>query len=834
MKHFTPSKLSSSVRLGMYAGSLALGMAASGAAWAQEQEQEAENKADTGFELIEVTATRRAGSVQEVPLNITALNDDVMKSQNILELQDVARWVPGLTVQDQGGRSASPIIVRGLNTNSTGPDSDAGTVATYFGDIPLFVDVKLIDVERVEVLIGPQGTLYGAGTLGGAIRYIPKKAETDVTSFEVFGDVFNFSESDDIGSRAYGVFNVPIIEDVLAIRGSVQRLDDPGFIDYRFLVRESGVSLPDPDFSDPEAVQQNLRSENDVNGEETITARVNLRYTPTDWLDASLTYFVQDQEVEGRSQVHFGALSDQNPLSLNIGPYDSAYRYLEPRDKKDQLLSLEVSVDLGFAELVSASGWSRFEAVGQRDQTDLLIRLDYGYEEFPAFSAFTREQDDEEFFSQEIRLVSKSDSKFQWIAGFYYSYTDDFGDSREFTPGFDQFAVDNFGGVGLRPDSLEFFSTGTDLTIERALFGEVSYDVNDKLSFTLGARLFEYDLRSSSGNALPLLETVFNGAPPDSIDVTLTPTRASDNDSLFKFNANYQFSRDVLGYFTLSEGFRIGGSNGVAPCTPEDLSGQAQALCALPDEVLFAPDTTTNTEIGIKSTWFSNRFHLNVSWFNIEWEDAQVDSVTANGQLPITANAGGAESQGIEIAMRAIVSDSLSTYLTFSNAEAELTEDAPGLFGLTGDTLPNGDRETIDAFAGDRLSGAPRNQVAFGLDYQLEVWGGKLLDITYGLTYQSDLFTKVGLRDFGERISGYTLHNIAAKLSDDDWSVTFYVDNLFDKYAFTGARRDRGDLLDDAVFGNQGVNRPDIQRNYSHFILQPLKVGIRFDYRFEL
>lgn len=160
-------------------------------------------------ETIEVTATRRSGTLQEVPINISAITSDVLAQQNIEDLDSVARWVPGLTVTDQGGRNDSPIIVRGLNTNSSGPGSDGGTVATYFGEIPLFLNMRLLDVERVEVLIGPQGTLYGAGTLGGAIRYIPKAVDLDFTTAEITGDVFTIQESDSLGGEGSFVFNAP-------------------------------------------------------------------------------------------------------------------------------------------------------------------------------------------------------------------------------------------------------------------------------------------------------------------------------------------------------------------------------------------------------------------------------------------------------------------------------------------------------------------------------------------------------------------------------------------------------------------------------------------------
>ncbi|HCP96502.1 MAG TPA: TonB-dependent receptor, partial [Pseudoalteromonas sp.] len=260
-------------------------------ATAQEQIIE-KNKS---LEVIEVTATRRSGSIQAAPLNITALDADVMKDQNISELADVARWVPGLTITDQGGRSGSPIIVRGLNTNSSGPSSDGGTVATYINEIPVSVDMRLVDVERVEVLIGPQGTLYGAGTLGGAIRYMLKEPELDFISGEVFGDVFQTQESDSVGGETGFIFNLPLIEDKLAVRTSLNIYEDPGFIDYAYTVREPGVSITDPDWTNLDAVNSNLKNVKDANGETTTTGRISLRYKANESFEGTLNYFYQKQ-----------------------------------------------------------------------------------------------------------------------------------------------------------------------------------------------------------------------------------------------------------------------------------------------------------------------------------------------------------------------------------------------------------------------------------------------------------------------------------------------------------------------------------------------------------
>ncbi|MFQ3179164.1 MAG: iron complex outermembrane receptor protein [Pseudoalteromonas tetraodonis] len=788
------------------------GVLFSGNATAQEQIIE-KNKS---LEVIEVTATRRSGSIQAAPLNITALDADVMKDQNISELADVARWVPGLTITDQGGRSGSPIIVRGLNTNSSGPSSDGGTVATYINEIPVSVDMRLVDVERVEVLIGPQGTLYGAGTLGGAIRYMLKEPELDFISGEVFGDVFQTQESDLVGGEAGFIFNLPLIEDKLAVRTSLNIYEDPGFIDYAYTVREPGVSITDPDWTNLDAVNSNLKNVKDANGETTTTGRISLRYKANESFEGTLNYFYQKQDTEGRSIVHHNSLNGNNGLSDRIGKYESAYRFEEPREKEDQLLSLELKADLGFAELVSATGISQFEADGQRDQTDLLIRLDYGYEEFPSFSAFTREIDEVDTFTQELRLVSQSDSDLNWIVGGFYNKTDTDASSREFTPGFDQFAVDNFGGAQLRPDSLEYLEiTGSKVT-ESALFGEVGYQVTDKLDITIGARFYEYDVESKAAFDFPLANTLYEGAAPDAISVNFEENEAGDNGNLFKFNAKYQFTDSVMAYATISEGFRIGGSNGLVPC-PTPLPEDQQTGCGTPDEMLYDADTTTNYELGFKSTWMRSQLHFNAALFNVDWDNAQIAGATTVGQLPYLSNAGSANAKGIEIATRAILSDSFTAYATYAYTKAELTSDAPYLFNADG---------TDGAKDGDRLPGSPEHQFSMGINYQTDVLNDKTLDINYGLTAQSDVISKVGLRDNGEALPGYSLSNISAKLTADAWSTTLYVDNLFNKYAVTSVRRSDADITT--------ANGADIQRNYGYYINRPLTVGIKFNYKFEI
>lgn len=784
------------------------------------------------IETVEVTATRRSGSLQEVPINISALTSDVLDQQNIEDLDGVARWVPGLTVTDQGGREDSPIIVRGLNTNSSGPSSDGGTVATYFGDIPLFLNMRLVDVDRVEVLIGPQGTLYGAGTLGGAIRYIPKQVDLDFMSGEVSGDLFSVSESDSLGGEASFVFNAPIIEGELGVRASLNYFNNPGFLDYNYVVREGGVSLPDPDWTDADAIEDNLKSVADANGEDTITGRVALRWAPTDEFESTLTYFYQKQDVEGRSISHYNALSSDNGLSDLIGKYESAYRYEEPREKEDELLSLEMKADLGFAELVAATGLSKFDANGQRDQTDLLIRLDYSYEEFPAFSSYTEEVESRDIFTQELRLVSQDSGPLSWIVGgFYYDVITD-GTSKEFTPNFDEYAIDVWEEEGnYRPDDLEYYSVDETQTTEKALFGELSYEITDDWDVTVGLRAYQYDVFSRSAVDLPLYYSVYKGRASDSIELDYGETSADDSGTLLKFNTSYQFTNRTMGYFTLSEGFRIGGANSVVACPDNIDELNNQIVCAIEEEQLYEADTTQNYEIGVKTSFFKNKLQLNTALFYVDWQDPQVSGATVNGQQPIVVNAEGAESKGAEFSMRAIIGDSITTYATYAFTQAELTADAPYLFGVIaeqGSEL----QDYYDGKDGDRLPGTAEHQFSFGVTYSQEVFGDKMLNVNYGITAQSDIYTTVGLRQDGEALPGYAVSNLNASISDEQWSVTLYIDNLFDKYAFTSTRRNVGDIGLGEFNTELQPNGTELQRNYGHYVLTPRTVGLMFNYQF--
>ena len=762
---------------------------------------------NASLEEVIVTATRRAESVQDIPINITALSSDLIERQRLTDLSDIARVVPGMTVVDQGPRSSETLTFRGLTVSpvtSTDQTNDGGgTVATYVGEIPLYIDLKLNDMERVEVLMGPQGTLYGAGTLGGAVRYIPNRPQSDALSYQVRGDVYDLSHSSDVGYEGGGTINIPILQDTLAFRASVDYLEDPGFIDYNYLVREAGVSFPQPIPGIPESFDRdaNLNQQKDANDEDTWSGRAAFRYTG-DWMDGTLSYYYQDQDIGARQINHRD--------SYDTGKYEAAHRFLEPNKRKNELLALELVADLGFAELTSATGYSEYTENGQRDQTDLLLSFEYYYELFPSFAAFTREDGDEDTFTQELRLVSTSEGPFGWIVGAFYNDFDLDALSQEFAPGFDQFAVDELGGVQLRPDSLEYYETRQETRKETAGFGELSYRITDAWQVIVGGRWFKYEVDATSGVDTPLFNTVYYGDPQDAINPNLIASDVDDDDAIYKFNTSYDFSDDIMAYLTVSEGYRLGGLNQVAPC-PDPIP-PGQNVCTLPNEVSYKPDKTVNYEIGVHSQ-FSDSLILNGSVYYIDWDDVQVDAVTVNGDYPIFANGDGAESTGIELSSQYFIMPNFSVSAAYSYNNAQLTNDAPDLFA-----------PGVDAFSGDRLPGTPKHQGYLAAHYEMPLSDGSQLAFNWSMSAQSNVLTKVGNRDFGEKMSGFMLNNISASWFKDEWTVSLYADNVFDEYAQTGVRSDTSYIREIGLF--------DMRRYYENMV-RPRQVGLKFTYSFE-
>lgn len=778
------------------------------------------------LEEVIVTATRRAGSLQDLPINIAAITGDSIKEQGFGDIAEALAYVPGINAVDRGGRNGQQLVVRGLNADPLGQGSNigtGGTVATYVGEIPLGVDMRLVDMDRVEVLLGPQGTLYGAGTMGGAIRYIPNRPNFESTDVNVRGELYKNSESEDFSTDLGFTLNLPI-SDTLAVRASLDRYDDAGFIDQPFIVKTPGVSEPDS----PRGSDQ-LAPRKDTNSQESVTAKVAIRWQPTDNFDATLTYYRQTEDNGGRT------ISAQRG-ELATGKWENAQRVAEPNEEETSLLALEVIADLGFAELTSATGSSKYEEQGQRDQTDLLISLEYSYETFPTFTAFTREDDRLETFSQELRLVSQGDSELTWIVGAFYNKEEYVGSSAEYTPEL----ADFFGSS--RSDDLEYFEAGSSKLVEKAVFGEVTYELTDAWQVTLGARYYEYELEAQSTVDFPLYDGFFGPSDfvaegLDQIEMrAFDPSLAQDDSgTLFKLNTSYALSDDINVYGTISEGYRIGGSNGGAPCDAYDPNA-GQGNCNLApgqqfgpgpddfakfDERAYVSDTTRNYELGVKSTLLEGRMTLNAAVYMVEWDDPQLSSATVNASIPITINAGGAESIGIEMNIDWLATDALRIRGSFSHTSTELTSDVPSLIRTI--ITPGFATAFEDGIKGDRLPGSPENQVSLFASYDMTLSNGNDLTLNAGYAWQGDVLSRTGGRGDSLTLDSYGIANAAVVYRVDNWNVTFFVDNMFNEFAESGVEQTA--LFNQTVLGATN-------RYFKSNVLPPRSMGLRFSMDF--
>ncbi|MEX0342961.1 MAG: TonB-dependent receptor, partial [Erythrobacter sp.] len=806
-------------------------------AFAQDGDQSANPAA--GDPVIVVTATRREASVQDIPLNIAAVGAEQIEEQGLTELSDLLPFVPGINIVDRGGRQGNPVIVRGLNVDAIGSgdgnNDGGGTVATYIGEIPVFVDLKLNDLERVEVLLGPQGTLYGAGTLGGAIRYIPRKPQFGETTATVRGEISKYDEASSLSYETGATVNFGL-SDTFAIRGSLDWTDNSGFIDYVNVVDQIGVTNPD--------TAAGLNRVKDADGEETLSGRIAARWEPAPWFDATLTYYYQEADIEGRRVSHWRnnvpGLLDGN---ASVGRYEAAFRVREPNTIKNDLIALEMIADLGFAELTSATGWSTFSDEGQRDQTNLLITLEYSYELFPAFTAFTREVGQEERINQEIRLVSTGDGPFNWIIGGYYNRFDLAASSSEFVPNYVPYVNQPALGFGLtdRPDALEYFSTDRQRLTEKAVFGELSYEFFDQLTVTLGGRYYDYSLKAASTVDFPLFEPL--SYTPLTLDEVarqaFDPALAqSDDGFLFKANVSWEASDDLLIYATVSEGYRIGGVNGLGECPPFDPNA-TQGACALApgqqfgpnpgdisarDERQFSPDKTRNYELGFKSTLADGALTFNGAFYYIDWIDPQLGSATVNANIPITVNGAGAESKGIELSASWRATDRFQLRGNFSYTDSTLTALTPDLIRTI--TPPGFGSGFEDGQDGDRLPGSPTTQFSLFSAYDHPLSNGDNLVINGSLAYQSNVLTRAGGRGSSFTLDGYAVVNTSISYEADRWTATLFVDNLFDEFAETGA-------IGTPQF-NQTVTDFEggtvYPRAFSTHILPPRQIGLRFTY----
>lgn len=763
---------------------------------------------------IVVTGSRRQTTLQDAPINISAISADTIKNQRLDDIRSLASFVPGVTVSDTGPGSTGNIILRGISSGdtSTGGANSNNAVGVYLGEVPLYLDFKLIDISRVEVLQGPQGTLYGLGTLAGAVRYIPNRPDTNRFSVDVHGRGYAESHSSDFGGVGDVAINVPIWKDHIAFRTATGYYDNAGFIDYNYLLKDPGVSDPQPGRATATstgslgtAAQQgaNFTRKSDVNYEHTFTTRnqLLLEYNPN--IKAYLTYAHQQTKTGGDQANAAGV--------LGTGEYENPKRYLEPSDRKSDLFSAEVYVNLfNIAQLVSTTAYTKQRIHTEEDNTDLLLDLNYGYEAFPDFSSYAINNQKITQFDQEVRLVSTHGGPFSWVIGGFYNRQKSHRDRHEYTPGFAQYE-----GID-RPDNLEYISQLDTKNSEKAAYGELTLHVTKKWQVTGGIRYFRYDTSVLGGSALPLIGAGIDAYPSTTIlPDRFQPGSAGKSGFVWKANTSYKFTNNLLGYFTYSTGYRVGGANQVVACTAEDLARAAaggQVLCALPNELFYGPDKTRNIEVGMRGSLFDRKLQFSVDAYHVDWTGVQVPSQTVNGAIGITVNGADAVSKGVDVQATLKILPNLSLTGTYSYVDAHLTTDAPGL------VVSQGVR--YDAYAGDRLPGSQKNSGSAQVNYTYPLGEGRKIEANWATEYHGNIYSRVGDRGNGQTIPHYITHSASINYVTDRFEIGLFADNIFDKYAVTAISND---------YSSYNQVRTDVtERYYELGVLTPRRVGIDF------
>jgi outer membrane receptor protein involved in Fe transport len=647
-----------------------------------------------------------------------------------MNFAEYAGTVPGLTFTDAGAGGENQTI-RGISTNTW--FNENSTTAIYLNEVPITnaggtggpynPDPMLVDIKRVEVLRGPQGTLFGASAMGGAIRIITNEPELTQSA----GFIGTILSSTAHGSAAYelhGMFNMPLDEGRSGIRGVGYHRSGGGYVD--------NVSNGQKDVNDNEIVGARLAGKLLLSNRASLTGRVSYQQRKSDGTDM------------------------EEP---NDGPRRQS-RLTEPNSDEWTLFDVGLNIDFDWGSLVTSTS---FLDRNVDTQADLSAVLEIFFGINNPLRVVNEDNVDE--FVQEIRLVSTDNDKLNWLAGIFYQHQDqDF--NQDFpSPGFDDL-TDGLASMFGAPDNL--FVVRSNYKLEQlALYGELAFQLTDRVEVTAGTRWFDID-RNFKSNNFGLLWSGGASESGSGSEWGVTP----------KFSVNFAASDSLTLYGTVAEGFRPGGVNppevGGTPACMEELLDLGFA--EFPES--YDSDSLWSYEVGAKSQWHEGRMNLNVAAYHIDWSDMQTSKFLGCGAA-IIENVGKATSDGVEFELVSRPSESTDLNVAVSYNEAELAVDVPNLGGV----------------AGDRIPGVPRFTANAGISYFFTVFGHR--DAFVHADYQ---YTGSSYSEFSEalrqKLPSYSLLSLRIGIAMNRWSAALFVNNALDERSLLFAR---SDLLGDWV-----------------------------------
>lgn len=712
--------------------------------FAAEKEQtvtaEAENALKKTFILEEiiVTATKRSEPLMNIPQSITALTDENLKNLSADNFSGYARHVPSLDfVEFSPGQTR--ITVRGVSA-----EEGISTTGYYIDEIAVTSaaqgaqpDFRLFDVERVEVLRGPQGTLYGEGSMGGTVRVITKKPDLK----KIEGEVDVSGAKIDAGGEDYSanaMLNIPLVEGKVALRAVGGYRNFGGWIDNIYPGQE----------------------QTDTNAGTSYSGRVSLLLQPTEAL--SIT-----------GSVMINRLHTDNNNVTNVGT-DVSYAALNPRDDDYNLYGLTLNYEFDGATLTSATSYTNRDSA--RRFTDQQAALDFfnggfffpitnGAYELSKSLVFLADKSNN--FTEEVRLASNAKSRLRWTLGAYYRVGNSTSlNYRVTTPDF-TFGPGNLldmpagtpvpGGIFSADDKLHYKTL--------AFFGEATYALTDQVDATLGMRWFEERTK---------IESQISGAfvySPSYGFVAPADTDSSKNNNITpKASLSYHPNANTLAYVTVARGYRAGGANLLAGVIP-----------AAQDR--YKPDTTINYEVGGKFTMLDGRMTVTGALYYIDWKDLQVFDFDTNLGLGFVSNAGKAHSQGLELEIVTHPTDRLTLTLSGNLTEAELDVDIPGAnYSVDGSLIHKG----------SRLPNVPKYKMGAVAEYNFPI-NSKLNGVIIGdVSFVGDSYSRMeagvnaGIGYGNSHQRAYGIGNLRTGVQADNWTFQVFVTNIWNQVADLG------------------------------------------------
>lgn len=660
--------------LGLAAG----GQVATGEGDKQSNSEKSGEDSKKWMEEVTVTAGKRSENIQDVSMSISALTNEEIERKGLVSMQDYLSTIPGVN-QIDAGPSNNQIIIRGMSTYF---EEQPATTA-YFGEIPLTsivfshsTDIKLVDIERIEVLRGPQGTLYGAGSMGGTIRHIPVAPSPNQFEAEVDIGYSNFAHSSEDSNKIVGVINVPMIQDQLALRVAAYRYDNGGYVD---LISDAAIEAKAIAYGASVAIEE------DVNDSTYTGGRASLLWQPADSISVTLMQISQKLETDARPDVLL-PLEGYKATSLDTGK-----EYMT--DDVD-ITSLVVEYNLDWATFHSSTGWLGGDRIETLAHSRILNSPVRQYLEF-----------NKETFVQEFRLTSQLSGPLQFIGGLYYEEFETFVYGMSKWEGDLALMPPSYG-----PDPVHYVSRTFNDIKQKALFGELDYQISSQWKLSLGGRWFDFE-RGFTRNY------VYKTSPAVALDLM-----TDEQDFTSKVAINYAPNDNILIYAQVAEGYRLGKGQPLAPdasVCDVDGDGYLDFTNAPLDPGALASDTTDNVELGGKFTLLDQRLTVNSAFYHITWDDIpiKVKSTSLACGASVQINAGRAQSQGIELESSYYLTENLQLILAASYMETEL---------LT-DNVVTGSKK------GDRLPLSPRVNGNISIQYDFNLQGlGSFVRVDYG------------------------------------------------------------------------------------------------------